>query len=221
MSSTELDAQCASAPMAHRAAGDGVQLFGLARWEWQYDSAAALLSLLSGRILWRRSVAERASMTTVSRESVPSLIERWRCMEPRGCQRKAESGARDCSDDRRGVGRGSARACDCRRRIHLVRRRSRSASHRAPIRRIERRGSRVRCFSRTGRQKVVTFALEECAGFVGCDASPILDLGMRLGEGTGAALAIPVLRAEAAVIRNMATFASAGVSSSDQAAARE
>jgi len=44
---------------------------------------------------------------------------------------------------------------------------------------------------------------------------------MRLGEGTGAALAIPVLRAAAAVMRDMATFASAGVSSSGQSAARE
>jgi len=64
-------------------------------------------------------------------------------------------------------------------------------------------------------------ALEECAAFVGCDATPILDLGMRLGEGTGAALAIPVLRAAAAVMRDMATFASAGVSSSSQSPARE
>jgi nicotinate-nucleotide--dimethylbenzimidazole phosphoribosyltransferase len=63
------------------------------------------------------------------------------------------------------------------------------------------------------------FALEQCSAFVDCDATPILDLGMRLGEGTGAALAIPVLRAAAAVMRDMATFASAGVSSSSQSSA--
>jgi len=41
---------------------------------------------------------------------------------------------------------------------------------------------------------------------------PILDLRMRLGEGTGAALAVPVLRAAVATLSSMATFADAGVS---------
>ena len=40
---------------------------------------------------------------------------------------------------------------------------------------------------------------------------PILDLGMRLGEGSGAALAIGVLKAALACTRDMATFAQAGV----------
>lgn len=41
---------------------------------------------------------------------------------------------------------------------------------------------------------------------------PILDLRMRLGEGTGATLALPVLRAAVATLSSMATFTEAGVS---------
>jgi nicotinate-nucleotide--dimethylbenzimidazole phosphoribosyltransferase len=41
---------------------------------------------------------------------------------------------------------------------------------------------------------------------------PLLDLGLRLGEGSGAALAVPLLRAALACHAGMATFAEAGVS---------
>ena len=41
---------------------------------------------------------------------------------------------------------------------------------------------------------------------------PLLDLDMRLGEASGAALAVPILKAAAACHNGMATFAEAGVS---------
>jgi nicotinate-nucleotide--dimethylbenzimidazole phosphoribosyltransferase len=41
---------------------------------------------------------------------------------------------------------------------------------------------------------------------------PLLDLGMRLGEGSGAATALPIVRAAVALFTQMATFAGAGVS---------
>lgn len=44
---------------------------------------------------------------------------------------------------------------------------------------------------------------------------PILSLDLRLGEGTGAVLALPVVQASAKVLGEMATFASAGVSGPD------
>lgn len=44
------------------------------------------------------------------------------------------------------------------------------------------------------------------------DAKPLLNLGMRLGEGSGAATAVPLLRLACALHNEMATFADAAVS---------
>lgn len=44
------------------------------------------------------------------------------------------------------------------------------------------------------------------------NAKSLLDLGLRLGEGTGAALALPLLKAAESFYNDMATFASTGIS---------
>jgi nicotinate-nucleotide--dimethylbenzimidazole phosphoribosyltransferase len=46
---------------------------------------------------------------------------------------------------------------------------------------------------------------------------PLLSLGMRLGEGTGAALAAGIVKAAVATHAGMATFAEAGVAGKESA----
>ena len=43
------------------------------------------------------------------------------------------------------------------------------------------------------------------------ELEPIVDMRMRLGEGTGAAVALPIVRAAIAALASMATFDEAGI----------
>jgi len=48
------------------------------------------------------------------------------------------------------------------------------------------------------------------------EVNPILDLNLRLGEGTGAALAISIIEASCNILNGMATFSEAGVSDQEE-----
>lgn len=72
--------------------------------------------------------------------------------------------------------------------------------------RISGEARRAMIFSHTSAEAGHRVLLERMA------ARPLLALDMRLGEGTGALLAWPIVKSAAAILRDMASFESAGVS---------
>lgn len=64
----------------------------------------------------------------------------------------------------------------------------------------------VECTSETGNKHLLNFL----------NLSPVLSLDVRLGEGTGAALFVPMLESALSLYNNMATFESAGVDNREQ-----
>ncbi|WP_091910523.1 nicotinate-nucleotide--dimethylbenzimidazole phosphoribosyltransferase [Chitinasiproducens palmae] len=71
---------------------------------------------------------------------------------------------------------------------------------------LERRVLDYCVFAHTSRETGHRLLLERL------EATPLLDLDLRLGEGTGCALAVPLLRAATAMLCEMASFESANVS---------
>ena len=76
----------------------------------------------------------------------------------------------------------------------------------APLQKLDPTGSRMRS-PRMSRPKPGHRGLLEAL-----ELTPLLDLGMRLGEGSGACLAVNIVRSALACHTGMASFAEAGVS---------
>jgi len=69
-------------------------------------------------------------------------------------------------------------------------------------------------FSHVSQEKAHQLLLENLMSaqtFTDSNSQALLNLGLRLGEGTGAALALPLIKASASFYNNMASFESAGV----------
>lgn len=226
LTSSELDSALnAGASAARRAAADGVRALGLGEMGIGNTTAAAAVlgalthqpgSVTVGRgtgvddtgLERKRAVVDSALALHWPSAPCTDAREVLRCVG--GLELAAIAGAA-----RAGAEHGIAIIADgfistvaVLAALHMARAQSSGA---------ERTLASALFFAHRSAERGHSAALAACAKFDGCDARPLLELDLRLGEGTGAALAIPLLRASAAVMRDMATFAAAGVSAGEHA----
>jgi nicotinate-nucleotide--dimethylbenzimidazole phosphoribosyltransferase len=225
MTSDELDAAMAvGADAARRARSDGVAALGLGEMGiGNTTSASALLCALEGvspdgavgrgtgvddeRFARKRDVVHRAVSLHCSSSSIDA---RQALRRLGGLEIAAMTGAA-LEGSRLGlaiVADGFISSTAVLAALHLTRQNSTED---------QRMLARSLFFAHRSAELGHRLVLERCGTFDDVDPTPLLDLGMRLGEGSGSALAMPILRAAAAIMREMATFESAQVSAGEHA----
>lgn len=225
MTSDELDAAIAvGADAARRAHSDGVAALGLGEMGiGNTTSASAMLCALEGvsperavgrgtgvddeRLTKKQDVVRRALSLHRSKSPLDARVL-LRCLG--GLEIAAMTGAA-LEGSRLGlavVADGFISSTAVLAALHLARHQSADD---------QRSLARSLFFAHRSAELGHRIVLERCGAFADVDATPLLDLGMRLGEGSGAALAVPLLRAGAAIMRDMATFESAQVSAGERA----
>lgn len=205
MTSAELEAALAvGAEAVERAAGAGIDTVGLGEMGiGNTTAAAALLSALTG-------VAPARTVGRGSGLAPPQLAAKLAVVEE--TLRRHRAALSDPREALAAVGgleiaalAGAAIACRRLRLVALVDGFISTVAVLAAVR-LDPDVRRALVFSHRSAE-----AGHECA-LAALAATPLLDLGLRLGEGSGSALAFPILKSAAAILREMATFEQAGVS---------
>ncbi|MGV3708468.1 MAG: nicotinate-nucleotide--dimethylbenzimidazole phosphoribosyltransferase [Gemmatimonas sp.] len=216
-------AMLVGASSVHRAVRDGVRALGLGEMGiGNTTSAAAILGALTGRsaretvglgtgisdetLEKKIAVVERAIELHVSRRDSVSARETLRRLG--GLEIAAIAGAvlESLRFDIAIVADGFISTVGALCAVRIAREEQTGAAARAAQRIF---------FAHHSAERGYGLALDAFTDAIGERKRALLDLGMRLGEGSGAALAMPVLRSAAAIMREMATFESAGVSAGD------
>lgn len=188
---------------AQRAAQDGMQAVGIGEMGiGNTTTSAAVLAALTG-LAPEELTGRGAGLTDDAFRKKKDVIRRALTLhrpDPGRPRRRAGRRRRSgpCGHDGR-VPRPCRSACPGRsRRAHL---RGRSPVRRAPVPGCAGCDLPVPCLKGAGYRR----AAEELG------LAPFLQLGMRLGEGSGCPLAFQVLKAACAVMNGMATFAEAAI----------